>query len=495
MPNISVKSAAAIARGQTTGPDGEAITPYDGPDEYGPLVKWLDENGIELIDESGDRLTITKAVVVKSPPGEDDAEPETIDPDELKRLRRLAAEASASKGAAQAGITKAHARTGDSPMRTAGEYVRAMQHKAYNQKAARGETVFPDAELAEVFGAFMRRDVVTKGRHDYAVKSWDDGILRKTNVTTDSSLGGALVPDVLQGPMIDIRLAYGVAPRIAGFQPMSQDNVKLIRSAGELTVYYPGEAGTLTESNPRYNNPSLVARKAGIRTSVSNELLNDASVNVADDVARKISWAFARDLDNRYFAGDGTSAYAGDVGVPARLLGLSGTIGNIAGLFVGTGNLWSELVLSDFINTVGLLPDLENPAGDPSWVVSKTFWEQVMKRVALGTSGTASTEVVGGIRTKTFLGYSVETANAMPRVEGNSQVCALFGWFDLGSRVGEVTGSMRLDTDTSVGFWEDEIGIRGLVRNAVTVHDVGNASASASERQAGPIVGLITAAS
>ncbi|MCZ7599878.1 MAG: hypothetical protein M5U09_22085 [Gammaproteobacteria bacterium] len=31
---------------------------------------------------------------------------------------------------------------------------------------------------------------------------------------------------------------------------MSQDNVKLIRSAGELTVYYPGEAGTLTESNP-----------------------------------------------------------------------------------------------------------------------------------------------------------------------------------------------------------------------------------------------------
>lgn len=496
MPTISVKSAAAIARSQKVGADGQPIEPYSGPDEYEPLVKWLESVGIELVDsESGEPFKIAKAVVVKPEPGEKADEPETIDPDELKRLKRLAAEAMASKGAAKAGVTRVHAAAA-SPGRTPADYRRAAEHKAYNAKAARGETQFVDADAADVYGAWFRLGVLAKHvGGDYALKARDVEILAKANVTVDFGLGGALVPDFLDATLIDNRLKFGVASKLAGFQPMSSDKVGLVASDGELTVYFPGEANTITPSNPNYKRHALNARKAATLTEVSSEVLNDASVNIADDVARKINWAFARNMDDRFVNGDGTFTYAGDVGVRGALLALDSTIGNIAGLVVGTGNEWSELVLADFIATVGRLPDYENPAGDPKWLVSRAFHESVMKRVALGTPGTSSVEVVGGVRTANFLGYEVVTSNAMPRVQDNSQICALFGWFDMGARVGEVRNSMRIDLDTSIGFKEDTVWVRGLVRNAVTVYDVGNASATAALREPGPIVGLITAAS
>ena len=43
-------------------------------------------------------------------------------------------------------------------------------------------------------------------------------------------------------------------------------------------------------------------------------------------------------------------------------------------------------------------------------------------------------------------------------------------------------------------FTEDLLTIRGVGRFDINVHDVGNDSADADEREAGAVVGLITAA-
>jgi HK97 family phage major capsid protein len=82
----------------------------------------------------------------------------------------------------------------------------------------------------------------------------------------------------------------------------------------------------------------------------------------------------------------------------------------------------------------------------------------------------------------------------MPSVEANSQVAALLGDLSLAA----LFGDRRMTTiamSEHANFANDEWAIRGTERYDINVHDVGNADATAANRVAGPMVGLITAAS
>ena len=112
----------------------------------------------------------------------------------------------------------------------------------------------------------------------------------------------------------------------------------------------------------------------------------------------------------------------------------------------------------------------------------------------LASGGATALEAAQGRNAPMYLGYPVHYSQIMPRVEGNSQVCALFGDLSLAA----LFGDRRMTTiamSEHLNFAEDEIAIRGTERFDINVHDVGNASGTASLRVAGPIVALITAAS
>jgi hypothetical protein len=55
--------------------------------------------------------------------------------------------------------------------------------------------------------------------------------------------------------------------------------------------------------------------------------------------------------------------------------------------------------------------------------------------------------------------------------------------------------TVKMTDSNDTDFEEDLMAIKGTERFDINVHDVGNASSSAGARKAGPIVGLITAAS
>lgn len=173
---------------------------------------------------------------------------------------------------------------------------------------------------------------------------------------------------------------------------------------------------------------------------------------------------------------------------------LSGTIAYIAGLYVGSGNLYSELTLNDFIYTAGLLPDFQGVTSEAAWYMNKRFWYGTVRRLALAAGG-LTTGMIEGKQVEFLLGSPVIFRRAMPRTEANSQVCALYGHMDLAGTVGDVTGGVSIDTSTERYFDQDLIAIRGIERVAFSAHDVGNANATEASRNPGPVVGLITAAS
>jgi HK97 family phage major capsid protein len=305
--------------------------------------------------------------------------------------------------------------------------------------------------------------------------------------------GGALVPPEFDNTIIDLKEKFGTFRPNSKVVPMARETKTVPRRTGGLTAYFVGEGATITDSTKQWDNVNLVAKKMAALAIFSSELQEDAIINIADDLAFEIAYAFANKEDECGFNGDGTSTYGGITGVIQKLLGLSSTIGDIAGLVVGTGNTYVELTLADFNAVVGRLPQYADTA-NAKWFMHKTFYHQVAEKLALAAGGVTSSEVSAGMRTFRFLGYPVQFAQVLPKAEANSQVCALLGDLALASKFGDRRQTtVFLDPYSKTAT--DQLQIRGTQRIDINVHDVGNASATASARQAGPVVGLITAAS
>jgi HK97 family phage major capsid protein len=415
----------------------------------------------------------------------------TDDGDELAKLtaERDAFRDQARKAASAAvrGVVEGDGRATPQPF-----FIGDAVAKSYDRKAKEGrnKTSFATAEEAEMFGSLIATTLLphkaTKRMREIA----DAAV--KANIGTTNTSGGFSVPDLFIPTLIDLKELRGALRQVMTVTSVSRDRVEFPRRTAGVTVYAPGEGGNITESNPAGNNVAVTANKLAAITRVSNELLSGSAISFGDWVARELAYAFADKEDEIGFNGDGTSTYFGFTGFREALKGLSGTIANIAGLKVGTGNAYSELTLTDFESVVGLAPSYVR---DGVWVVHKQFYYEVMLRLALAGGGVTAAEIGNGMRVPMFLGSPVVFAQVMPRIEANSQVCALYGDFNMAAKAIDV-GGVQLATDTGGdNFTADVTAFRGIDRFGFTAHDVGNASATAASRVPGPVVGLITAAS
>lgn len=321
-----------------------------------------------------------------------------------------------------------------------------------------------------------------------------NGVALKAVNESVNEQGAVLVPEEFDRMIIRMIEQYGVWRANTRVVPMASDTRSQPRRTGGVTAYWVGEGKQITASTPAWDNVLLVARKLAALVVHSSEIAEDAAINLADDLAFEIGYAFAQAEDNAGFNGDGTSTYGGITGVRNALLNLSATRANIAGLWVGADNAWSGLLLSDFENVIALSPAYADTP-QAAWYVHKTFYNAVMKRLELAAGGVTAAEVAqGGSRTPIFLGYPVKYAQIMPRVEANDQVCAIFGDLSLASTMGDRRRITLFSDPYSLSNY-DQVQIRGTERVDINVHDVGNASGTASARVAGPVTGLLTAAS
>lgn len=303
---------------------------------------------------------------------------------------------------------------------------------------------------------------------------------------TVNEKGGFLVPEEFGNDLIDLREQYGVFRRNAKVVPMASDTRSDPRRTGGLTAYFVGEAEAITASDLGWDRVELVAKKLGVLARYSSEVNEDSAIAFGDTLAGEIAYAFAEKEDQCGFNGTGSSTFGGIVGVREKLKNVDGTIANIAGLQVGSGNAYSELVLADLEGVVARLPQHAD-TDMAAWYVHRSFYWNVMVKLLLASGGVTAAEVEDSRRQR-FMGYRVEFSQALPKTEASSQVCVLFGDLAQAASFGS-----RRDTTIALSehsrFANDQIEIRGTERFDINVHDVGNTT------DAGPIVGLITAAS
>jgi HK97 family phage major capsid protein len=246
----------------------------------------------------------------------------------------------------------------------------------------------------------------------------------------------------------------------------------------------------------QWDSIALSAKKLGALLLMTGEISEDAIINLGDEVAHEVAWAFAVREDQCGFIGDGTSTYKGMVGVVNSLTALSTTVANIAGLTVATGagyaTNYNSMILGDLHRTLAKLPAYaDNPS--TGWFMHRNFYYGVASGLMSAEGQTAQREPVEPYR-PLLLGIPVNFVQVMPYVSAVNQVVALVGDMTKAATFGD-RRQVRLFRDPYSLSTSDQVRLIGFERFDINVTDVGNASATAADRVPGPVVGLITAAS
>lgn len=479
------------------------------------LTKWFEANGYDPAKVSDGKDTKSLSTIwATTPTIKLAADPDPEDDPETKQAK-------ADRDAQKADFQAKRAGGGDTRVQTADKDAddkakkgglswspaadrRSWERKQYNQKRLHvGKGIskplyFDDADQAEVSGALHR--VSAMGEHGYSQRAMDLDILKsagidiKANIGTTMTSGGVLIPEQFDPTLIDTKEVFGVWEQLVGVTPMMNDTWRGPRYVTDFTVYAPGEGASITESNMAFDQVSITAVQMWVLTTLSLELLNDSAINFIALAASKMKYAFDAKMDDILINGDGTSTYFGQTGFRSKLLNLSATRANIAGLVVADGNAWSEITLPNLEAVQGQLPARWDGAS-PQWLCHKRFQSNVVGKLAKAAGGVTATEIVNGISRKTFDGDPIFVSQKMPRVEANDVVCALYGSFKDAAKVGVVNNSRSIAQSDQRYFELGVLGIRGGLRAGVTVHSPGNASATEASREPGPVVGLLTAAS
>lgn len=351
--------------------------------------------------------------------------------------------------------------------------VHAAAKKAYNHRAKTGGTVFADADSAEMFGAIARKAFM--GNHPYAQKANDEAIVGKALVEFDNTLGGYLVPVEFVSSLLYSTETYGTARKVANVVRMSKEVQQKTRKTGIPTMNWESETQSSTAQNINYDMVELIARKLKALINSSTELLEDAAVSVADDVAASLREGYDIAIDNAYFLGDGTSTYGGYSGLANALP---------ASAYINGSGAWSAFTTGDFNKAFGSLQNINS--GRLAIVCSRQFYHQVCMRLDKAASQFKNL-TDGPSADGSFLGYPVYFAQVMPTATGNGTKSCYIGDFAGASMVGE-RRDLAIASSEHALFANDMIQWRATARAAINVHGDGRGSTY------GPVVALVATA-
>ena len=293
-----------------------------------------------------------------------------------------------------------------------------------------------------------------------------------------NTAGGFLVPTEFNSAIVDLREEFGTFRANARVVPMSSDSMTMPRRASGLTAYYVGENAQITESQKGWDSLTLVAKKLACLTRISTELTEDAAINVAEDLAREMAYAFAVAEDAAGWNGDGTSTYGGIQGVkPKFVAGLGSYVGAVD-LTSGHDTI-AEVDAADIAKVMQALPRYARR--NAKFFMSQQMFDGAFQRL-IAAAGGNSTMTMDRAVPLSYLGYPIVIDQTLPIGGTINDVPAwYFGDLSLAVKLGSRRDiRVMISADRYMEF--DQIGIQATERFDIIVHDIGDATA------AGPIV-------
>jgi len=341
-------------------------------------------------------------------------------------------------------------------------------------------SVVKDAERAAFTAGQWARSVLFA---DANAQRWcqDHNLDLRVMTAASGGAGGFLVPDVLESAIIDLRAEYGMFRRMAEIWPMASGTLTIpVRKSG-TTAYFAGDETATTESDAGWGEANLVAKNLSALTRLSNDLVEDAIINLAAKIADEHAYAFAVKEDACGIDGDGTSTYGGITGLKAKL-----EVSGMKGIYTCATNTDSpqEVTAAELSGLMAKLPSYARKGA--VFCTSPAFDELLFARLMAAGGGNTTVTLAGEIM-QAYLGkarlvcepcYSDSTADL------TGKAMAFYGNFKQGIAFGERRGiTVQVLRERYAEY--RQIGVIGTERIDINCHGVGDLTA------AGPIVALI----
>jgi HK97 family phage major capsid protein len=307
---------------------------------------------------------------------------------------------------------------------------------------------------------------------DNGVRIGGSGEVRAMGESVNSA-GGFLVPEEFSSAIIAIRDQYGVFRQNARVLSMNSDTIMVPRRTSGLTVYALGEnpSAEITKSDVGLDQVRLTAKGWATHTDVSNDLLADSAINVADLLASEWGYSYALKEDQCGFTGDGSATYQGILGAVNKYEANTNFLGWQA---ADSGhNLASELDIGDVTPTMGrVMPQF---LGRSKWYMSSVLWGQLISIMA-GNSGNTIATLQDGINGPRLFGFPVVTTNVLRSslsTDYASDVVAFFGDLSTAATMGSRQQlSVVVDPFSRAGY--NQTRFISISRWDINVHDIGS---------------------
>lgn len=315
---------------------------------------------------------------------------------------------------------------------------------------------------------------------DLDARQWchDHGVQVRAMGEAVNSAGGVLVPEIFSSQVIRLVDGYSVWPSAMQNVPMASDSVTATKRLTGVTANWTGENSEIATSDPTATQVQLVAKKLAVGTKISNELLADSAISVADWVTQEFATAIASKLDDAAVNGTGTSSFGGVHGIAVKIL-VSDYSASVH--TAGTGrDTFEELTSADFLGMIAKLPRYATQGA--AFYISNQGYALSMQRLDLAAGGKVNLD--GGASFQ-FLGFPVILTDKLPTTSGdlsNSVMC-LLGRPDLAGMYGSRQAlSVRTSTERYVEY--DQTLIQATARADMIWHSLGDTS------NAGPVIAL-----
>jgi HK97 family phage major capsid protein len=259
---------------------------------------------------------------------------------------------------------------------------------------------------ARAFAAFVRR-----GREMLAADE-----IRALRVSDDTA-GGFLAPDQFVAELIRNLVQISPVRQIARVMPTAAGAVVMPKRTGTLTASWTGETEDHPETQPAYGQIEIPVFESSCYVDVSNQLLEDAAIDIAAELALDFAEEFGRLEGLAFISGNGVKKPEGFMSHPGVLASANGH---------------ATLLQADgLIGLMHALPEFYRSRG--TWTMNGATIGEVRKLKA--TSGEYLwRDTLAEGNPPTILGRPVVESNDMPNVGAGTFPIA-FGDFSQAYRI------------------------------------------------------------
>jgi HK97 family phage major capsid protein len=263
-----------------------------------------------------------------------------------------------------------------------------------------------------------------------------------------TTAGGYLVPPEYQWDIVQLARNKSYALQFCDVIPMASDILYLPKETTLPSVSWTLEGGTMSDSDPVFDQVKLTANKLTAFSTVTNELLADSALDVVSIITEQFIYGMAQELDNQMFNGTGTPVS----GILTADCGYS--------VVLGTGSAsFSMVTATDISNMIAQLQ--QGYLEGARFFVNRKGLHYL--RALKSTINTLIFAQMGGTVPNTLWEYPILMSEKITNTDGASTAFVIFGQFNR-FKIGRRQGAMAIEADPYTKFTTDETQFRMITR-------------------------------